>query len=64
MRDNQIERLPDEIAMLHHLIRIDLTNNKLTTYTIKHNMMIKFFNKIILGCQTQWDCYRICKISN
>ncbi|XP_044260698.1 leucine-rich repeat-containing protein 40-like isoform X2 [Tribolium madens] len=30
LRDNKIEQIPNEIAMLQHLIRLDLTNNDLT----------------------------------
>jgi Leucine-rich repeat (LRR) protein len=30
LRDNKIETIPNEIAMLQHLIRLDLTNNDLT----------------------------------
>lgn len=30
LRDNKLDLLPDEIAMLQHLIRLDLTNNGLT----------------------------------
>lgn len=31
LRDNQIEDLPDEVAMLQKIIRLDLTNNELST---------------------------------
>lgn len=31
LRDNQIEDIPDEIAMLQKVIRLDLTNNELST---------------------------------
>lgn len=31
LRDNKIEKLPDEIAMFQNLIRLDLTNNDLET---------------------------------
>lgn len=32
LRDNKIESLPEEIAMLQRLIRLDLTNNELSRY--------------------------------
>lgn len=32
LRDNQIATIPDEIAMLQRLIRLDLTNNELCKY--------------------------------
>lgn len=36
LRDNQIEELPEEIAMLQKLIRLDLTNNSLTKLVAKN----------------------------
>lgn len=30
LRDNKIDAIPNEMAMMQHLIRLDLTNNDLT----------------------------------
>lgn len=45
LRDNKIKTLPDEIAMLQHVIRLDLTNNDLTSCV---SWILKYFTFLTL----------------
>lgn len=41
VKDNQIEKLPENISLLQHLTRFDITNNNLAAYVI--NIILFYF---------------------
>lgn len=45
LRDNKIEKLPENISLLQHLVRFDITNNNLSALVFFFIIIIIFFSR-------------------